>query len=393
MNIKYLYTVITDSFYLKLVLLSASIIVTFSSVAQEQTSDLEQLHSMVSKYYSASDTALFKNKQRGIIPVPLIVTEPALGGFGGGLALGYVHSNDHSLRKNTPTTITGVFGGMTMNKSWMYGLGHTQSFFNDHMRYMGFALQAKANMTFYEEILSRTISFNVDMKILGTGHKLLFRIGETDLFLGPSYIFLQTKNGLDLNTNHPLLDSLLNSIEKTSRLGMLGLAFTYDNRDNNLSPNHGFETTITYDYNATFFGGDENFSKMEAFGKYFFQVAKPLYGAVRLDGQFTGDDTPFYAKPFVDLRGVPAMRYQGNAILLAETQWRCVLYKDISVLGFVGAAKAMSKKVNFKDAELIYNYGGGARYALKKLFGIRVGADAAWSNDDFAWYISVGSSF
>jgi hypothetical protein len=31
--------------------------------------------------------------------------------------------------------------------------------------------------------------------------------------------------------------------------------------------------------------------------------------------------------------------------------------------------------------------------ALKKLFNLRVGADAAWSNEDFAWYISVGSSF
>lgn len=362
-------------------------------LAQDKTAPIEKLHAAVSQYYYESDSLQIADRQKGVVPVPIIVTEPALGGFGGGLGIGYVHSNKRSFRKNTPATITGVFGGMSLNKSWLYGMGHSQTLNNDHIRYLGYIFNSKVNMAFYEEILSRTFSFDVNMNLWGTSHKVLFRIKETNLFVGTKYTFAKTKNKLDLVTNHPKLDSLLSKVQNTSKLGMLGVVVSYDSRDNTLSPNRGVDVALYYDYNATFFGGDQNFSMLEASCKYYFQVASSVYGGLRADGQFTGNNTPFYSKPYIELRGVPAMRYQGNMVFLTETQWRWVFYKNWSVLGFAGAAKALKEIEDFNDEKTVYNYGVGARYALNKIFGLRVGIDTAWSNDDFAWYISVGSSF
>ncbi|WP_340112709.1 hypothetical protein [Maribellus mangrovi] len=344
-------------------------------------------------YFDESDTSRFTNDQKGLLPIPMIVTEPALGGFGGGVALGYLHSNKRSLRKNTPATVSGIFGGMTMNKSWLYGAAHSETFFNDHLRYTGVVVKSEVNIAFYEKILSATIPIKVKLNLWGTAHKLLFRLGETNLFLGPRYIFSKTVIRPDINTTSPGLDSLINNITGTSKLGMLGLVFSFQNVKNTFSPDKGFDAGLYLDYNATFFGGDENFAKMELFTKYYFNPAQKIYGAVRFEGQFVENNAPFYAKPYVDLRGVPAMRYQGDNLILAETQWRWAFYKELSVLGFVGSAKAMNDFAKFKDADWIYNYGGGFRFALKKLFRIRLGVDAAWSNEDFAWYISVGSSF
>ncbi|WP_167606454.1 BamA/TamA family outer membrane protein [Maribellus sediminis] len=362
--------------------------------AQRPGQNIRKMNKMMDElYYDESDTSRLSNQQKGILPIPIIVTEPALGGFGGGVALGYLHSNKRSLRKDTPANVTGIFGGMTMNKSWLYGVAHSGTILNDHIRYTGGLMDSRVNIAFYREFLSVTIPLKVRMDIWGTAHKLLFRLGETDLFLGPRYIFSKTVSHPDISTDNPGLDSLINSITGKSKLGLLGLVFSFKNVKNTFSPDKGFDVGIYIDYNATFFGGDENFLKTETYAKYYFEPVSKIYGAIRLEGQFIESNAPFYAIPYVDLRGVPAMRYQGENVILAETQWRWAFYKDLSVLGFVGGAKAMNNFSNFKDAEWIYNYGGGVRFALKKLFRIRLGIDTAWSNEDFAWYISVGSSF
>jgi hypothetical protein len=44
------------------------------------------------------DSLLHPKIQKGFVPIPIIITEPALGGLGGGLAIGYLHTNRRSLR-------------------------------------------------------------------------------------------------------------------------------------------------------------------------------------------------------------------------------------------------------------------------------------------------------
>ena len=340
------------------------------------------------------DSLLHSKVQKGFIPIPIIITEPALGGLGGGLAVGYLHTNRRSLRANTPPTITGVMGGITRNKTWFVGVGHSHSFLNDHIRYAGGAIKANININFYEELpLIGTIPIGVKLNAWGLVQQLMFRIKESNVFMGPAYTYINTKNRLNQNTDHPLLDSLINTINGTSKLGMLGFKIDFDNRDNVLSPNTGIYAGGNVYYNSTIFGGDRNFGILSLFSKFYVPVSDKVNGAFRFNGQFSQDGIPFYAKPFVKLRGVPAARYQGNQVMVVETQWRCNFYKSLSVLGFTGTGKAMDSLEDFGSSDWIYNYGVGARLALKKLFNLRVGADAAWSNEDFAWYISVGSSF
>ena len=87
------------------------------------------------------------------------------------------------------------------------------------------------------------------------------------------------------------------------------------------------------------------------------------------------------------------MRYQGNYTMLAETQWRANVYKDIAVLAFAGGGKAFNDFSDFKNDQWVVNYGTGLRYTLKKAMKTRVGVDFAWANSDFGWYIVVGTSF
>ena len=81
-----------------------------------------------------------------VVPVPVIVTEPAVGN-GLGLAIGYFHptaqssaraapprvlngesANDPMTSGKPPPTVTGVFGGYTANGSYLVGAGHATPF-------------------------------------------------------------------------------------------------------------------------------------------------------------------------------------------------------------------------------------------------------------------------
>lgn len=342
------------------------------------------------------DTTQQPAVQKGFVPIPIIITDPAFGGIGGGLTLGYLHSNRLSVQKDTPPIISGITGGYTANHTWFLGIGHSHSFKNDRIRYTGGVLLSNINIAFYatnQYLSNETRPFNVNLKSLATLQNLLFRIKETNFFLGPSYFFMFSEVRLDEQSDHPLYDSLVNNMDIKSKLGMLGIAARFDSRDNTLSPDKGIIAALIFHYNAPYFGGDGHFPRTNFYGKFYLPVAKKVFSAFRFEIYSTGDEAPFYAKPFVSLRGVPTAKYQGDKTVVVETQWRWVFYKSFSILGFTGTGKAFDSFNEFESAKWIYNYGGGVRYTIKKLFDLRVGVDVAWSNEDFAWYFSIGSSF
>ena len=98
-------------------------------------------------------------------------------------------------------------------------------------------------------------------------------------------------------------------------------------------------------------------------------------------------------KPFIDMRGIPAERYQGNADILTELEFRWDFYKRWSIMAYGGIGKAFDEWSEFGPAELIYSYGTGFRYLLARKFKLRMGVDIARGPEDFAYYIVFGSNW
>jgi hypothetical protein len=53
----------------------------------------------------------------------------------------------------------------------------------------------------------------------------------------------------------------------------------------------------------------------------------------------------------------------------------------------------MERNESFGDAETAYNFGGGFRYLIARLFGIRAGIDIAKGPDSWGWYIVFGHNW
>jgi len=365
-----------------------------------QTNAISRVHSKTHaagrEQKKAQDST--KAKRGSFVPVPFIVTDQNLG-YGGILALGYLHADKKSTRKDTPPTISGIAGGGTSTKTWTVALLHSQSFKNDNIRYIGGIFYANVNLDYYQlgkiNLSSHPIAIN--MKEWGVLQRLQFKAGKSDFFIGPQYTFLSAETGLNIqgDSSHPKLEPLidfLDSLDSRQYLSSLGIIIDYDTRRNTLSPKKGFHTGIDANYNATWLGASKNFFKGDLYFYAYVPLTKWLFSIYHFDYQLTAGDVPFYMKPFVELRGAPMMRYQGNQTMLAEIQLRGYFTKSLALVAFTGTGKAFDIFSEFGPAQWIVNYGAGFRWEMEKIFGLRVGADFAWTNNnDFGWYIVIGT--
>ena len=98
-------------------------------------------------------------------------------------------------------------------------------------------------------------------------------------------------------------------------------------------------------------------------------------------------------KPFIVMRGIPIMRYQGDITALAETEWRWDFTNRHSLVTFGGAAKAISNGDTFQESSWRVAGGLGWRYLLARKLKLRAGIDIARGPEDWAYYIVFGTNW
>ena len=93
------------------------------------------------------------------------------------------------------------------------------------------------------------------------------------------------------------------------------------------------------------------------------------------------------------LRGAPAMRYQGEQVAQAEAELRWQFYKRWSLVGFAGTGLAQADIQGEENDRSVVTGGTGFRYEVARKYGIHAGVDIAWGPDETAVYIQVGSAW
>lgn len=365
----------------------------FAQVPSER--DIHGKTKAVSQEKKKSDFDSTKTTTKGsFIPVPFIITDQNVG-YGAIIALSYIHANKNTTKKDTPPSMTALAGGGTSTKSWTMMLFHSHSWNDDRLRYLGALLYMNFNLNFYQigsvNLSNRPIKINLNG--WGTFQRIQFRVKESDFFIGPQYSYAHITSSIAKDQDFIVADTIDTKIFSEDNLSSIGLIADYDSRDNTISPKRGLYGGVEANYNATWLGSSYDFLETEAYFYAYVPLTKWLYSIYHIDYMHAGDDAPFYLKPFVQLRGAPALRYQGNNTMLLEAQFRAYVYKNWAVVAFTGIGAAYNSFSEFLFAEWVYNYGVGARYELVKAFGTRVGLDFAWANQDFGWYVVIGTSF
>ncbi len=336
----------------------------------------------------------------GFVPVPILITEPALGGFGGGLIPvflkkrpPYIDSVNGEI-KYTPVApdLTGGLGIYTLNDSWLVAAFRQGTLIKSRIKYSIGGGYGSINMSYYRtvpELGEKEFPFNI--KTLVGSLQAIKRISTSHWYAGLKYLFLKTDVGYVGDSSlHP---DFANPGEYSSIVSQLGAVIELDNRDNTFTPSNGMKVHFDGVLSDNIFGSDYDYWRLNYYMYAYKTLSKKLVGGLRIDGQQAFSNPPFFMLPYIDMRGIPINRYQGNADILTEAEFRWDFLTRWSIMLYGGTGKAFDEWSKFGQAELVYSYGTGFRYLVARKFGLRMGVDIARGPEDFAYYIIFGSSW
>ena len=344
------------------------------------------------------DASDYLASAKGFLPIPIIITEPAVG-YGLGLAVAYFHSakeldpDVHTHRG--PPSISVGFGAKTENDTYLYGGGHLGVWKNDHVRYAGAIAKMNVNLTFYLDgrndqfgLLDDGLGFNIDGSFLFQQAK--FRLRESNWWIGAEYIYVNASNTFDLNS---ILPPEIPNPNFDFDLGGIGFMVQYDGRKTIFTPSSGLSATLNYrNYDKTW-GSDFDYDIYSGNLLHYTPFGDYSSLGLRLEGQTSSGDLPFFAYPFIDLRGIPAMRYQGESTLVGEAEYLWGVTPRWTVVFFGGVGRTSAIDRFQADGKTVGAGGLGFRYRLARKFGLQTGVDIARGPEDTSIYLTVGSAW
>lgn len=347
----------------------------------------------------------------GFLPIPILITEPAVG-YGGGVAGLFLHETDEEKRQRKQAALSAIDGGAqlvpsamsvvgavgTENETWFVFGGHRRSWMNDSIRYTGGGGFGVANIDLYKQLSFRgkelDLKFGTSTSVAVLSQKMQFRIGSTPWMLGIKQLLAKSK--IELNKfefDKFELDTTELKLDNESVTSGLGIEAEFDTRNNLFYPTKGYRFSADYMVFDEAIGSDSNYRNLNIEGEGYIPVSEKwtlgLAGNYQNYEQGDGFVSPT-AKPYVELRGVSSFRYQGDEIETLQGQLTYSINHRWKVSGFYGSGKATERA----DQTNKVNAGGvGFRYQIARRYGLHLGMDYAQSHEERAIYFNVGSGF
>jgi hypothetical protein len=331
----------------------------------------------------------------GFLAAPILITEPAVG-YGGGLAALFFHRTQYQPGSTQPSgrfippSVSAVAGFATENGSKGGLVAHFGVWRNDRVRYLGVAGAASLNLDYWGTP-ARPVSDPLQYEVRGMLiiQRLLFRIGDGPFLAGGE---------VSWSTQDAEFESLLLPPGTPPRRteqddGGAGFVGEYETLDNIFTPTRGVKARTIAKVFSENLGGDNERQRLDLEALAYLPLPRRLTLGLRGDFAFSSGETPFYLLPYLNMRGLPALKYAGEHTALGEIEARWNAFGRWSVVAFGGVGLASDQIAGLPDATPIGTIGAGVRYLLAERLGLHTGIDVARGPDDAAFYIIVGSAW
>ena len=337
-------------------------------------------------------------ERKGFLPVPILITEPAVG-YGVGAALlffresiGEAVTKAKESGRLTPPDIYGVALAATENGTKVGGAFGMVTFDEQLWRWRGGVARPDVNLDFYGANGSdspRDLKLGYNLEGWISTQQVMRRLGESENFIGARWIYLDLNTSFDASRPDPVLAPGGRAVKSSG----LGLSFEHDSRDNFFTPSRGWKGYLESMFYSPDIGSDNKYQTYRAYAFSYFPLLKEFILGVRADGRAARGDVPFYQLPFIELRGIPVARYQDEnaGVMEAELRWNAT--PRWALIGFLGVGRAWGSSKNFGDADSANAWGAGFRYLIARRLGLYMGVDIAKGPEDTAFYIQAGSAW
>lgn len=339
------------------------------------------------------DLSRFLATPKKFLPIPLIVTEPAVG-YGGGLAGLFVRPRKQAGAEGYARPNMSMVGAIaTENGTWGAFAGDSSHWFDDRVQTLAAVGGGKLNLDFYGlgdsgSSLDEPVRYSLDFSLLLVQGDWK-PAPKSPWSLGLRYVYANVDPHLrDRPAEFPgLVDSIAMKISAPA--GVL----EYDTRDNLFTPSSGLYAESVYLASREALGASEQFERFQQVVMGWVPLSDRWTLGMRGDYQSTSDGTPFFLRPYIKLRGVAAMRYQGDEMASAEVEARWQFRGRWSLVGATGYGSAHTDRGQFSATRDVWSGAVGFRYEMARLFKMHAGMDLGFSAGETAIYFQIGNAW
>jgi hypothetical protein len=338
------------------------------------------------------DVSGFLDTTYGFVPVVAPITEPAVG-YGAVGALVFIDRNPPAEGQGFVRPNIAAVGGLaTENGTSGLFAAHLGTWMDGRLHTLLGVADADVNLEFFGLGASPGAQSGLDYTVTARGGVAggSYRIGHHPLWVGLRYAQAQTQARLH---DSRFEQSGVTAGDLHLRLAALAPSLTLDTRDNFFTPTRGWYVDLSDNVFREGLGSDRDFELATLSAMYFRPLGPALYFGVRGAARTSSDGTPFFLRPFVSLRGVPALRYQGEQAAELEAELRWQFHPRFSLVGFGGGGSARSEIAGRERAQSVGAGGIGFRYLIAREYGLHMGLDVAVGPDDPVIYVVFGTQW
>jgi len=338
------------------------------------------------------DLSYFLEDPRGFLPIPIVVTEPAVG-YGGGAAGMFLRPRAEAGDEGwARPNISAVGAFATQNGTWGAFAGDASRWLDGRLRTLIGAGTGRVNLDFYglgPAMSSFDEAVRYSLQFSGGLAQANWQLASGSPWaVGLRYIFAAVDPRL---RDDPLFPGLANRLRV--KISAPTAVVEFDTRDNVFTPTHGIYSESSYLASREALGASENFERFEQILMGWHKLQRTVTLGARANYAWSSSGTPFFLRPYVQLRGVPAMRFQGDQAASVELEARWQFVGRWSAVVFGGAGTTRTEKDAFTATHNVGSGGVGFRYELASKFGLHAGIDVAHSPGTTAVYFVVGNAW
>jgi hypothetical protein len=338
------------------------------------------------------DLSWFLEKPRGFLPVPIVVTEPAVGYGGGGVGLFLRPRKDAGDEGWARPDISALGGIATQNGTWAAFAGDASRWMDGRLRTLGGVGTGTVNLDFYglgadRASIDRAVRYS--LQFTGAIAQVNWQLApKSPWAAGIRYVYADVEPRL---RDDPIFPGLADRVRVT--ISAPTAILEYDTRDNLFTPTRGVYAESSYLASRRGLGATVDFERFQQALIGWQPLPRDVTLGARADYAWSSDGTPFFLRPFVMLRGVPAMRYQGDQAASVEIEARWQFHGRWSLVAFGGAGQTWASRNGNSIIQGVGSGGAGFRYELARKFGMHAGLDVAHSPGTTAVYFVVGNAW
>jgi hypothetical protein len=338
------------------------------------------------------DLSWFLEHPYGFLPIPIVVTEPAVG-YGGGIAGMFLRPRHEAGQEGwARPDISGVGAFATENGTWGAFAGDASLWLDGRLKTLIGAGTGRVNLDFYGAglglpILDRGVRYSLQFS--GAVAQASWQLApKSPWWLGLRYVYADVDPTL---RDEPVFPGLADAVRV--KISAPTAIVEYDSRDNVFTPTQGVyaETSVLASRRAL--GASDDFERFQQLLTGWAPLQPRLTFGARGNYAWSSSGTPFFLRPFIVLRGVPAVRFQGDQAASAELELRWQFHERWSVVGFGGAGATRTERRDDVLRQNVASGGVGFRYELARKFGLNAGIDIAHSPGTTAIYFVVGNAW